>query len=62
MKAFWYFKSAVNAFMKVFIMLIPIISLVGAVCECWECVKYESAEFIDIEDSKYLIKNSERYD
>lgn len=48
--------------MKVFIMLIPIISLVGAVYECWECVKYESAEFIDIEDAKYLIKNSERYD
>lgn len=48
MRAFWYFKSAVNTFMKVFIMLTPIISLVGAVYECWECVKYESAEFIDI--------------
>ena len=47
-KFFWFFKSAIYAFMRFFIKAIPVICLVAVVGCCWDCIKYKQVELFDI--------------
>lgn len=48
MKVFWCFKSAIYAFMRLFIKIFPFISFIVVIYYCYVCIKHKHITFLDI--------------